>query len=121
MSLHLVVKTSFGKPALIIRLKLVRDRDIKISLLLFVRFACQEACHLFVLLNSQDVPEIENSLLPVSVLAMRTSGEGDWLVTCCKFNVKPSNQSVYEVDPPHVQDIWGLKGKIGGGNGVEVD
>ena len=121
MFLHLVIETSFSKSALIVCLKLVGDGDVKIPLLLLVWFACQEACHLFVLLDSQYISEIEHSLLPVSVLAMRTSRERYWLVTCGELDVKPSNQGVYEVNPPHVQDVRGLKCKIGRGNGVKID
>ena len=52
---------------------------------------------------------------------MRTSGKRNWLVTCRELDVKPSNQGVYEVDPPNVEDVRGLERKIGGGNGVEID
>ena len=35
-----------------------------------------------------------------------------------ELDIEPSNQGVYEVDPPNVQDVRGLKRKIGGGNRV---
>ena len=121
VSSHLVIETSLCKSALIVCLKLVRDCDVKIPLLFLVRFACQEACHLFVLLDTEHISEVKYGLFPVSVFAMRTGGERDWLVACSKLDVKPSNQGVYEIDPPNVEDIGGLERKVGGGNGVEVN
>ena len=75
VSIHFVIKTAFSEPALVVCLELIRDRDVKIPLLLLVRFACQESCHLFVLFDSQDISEIEDGLLPMGIFAMRTGGE----------------------------------------------
>ena len=120
-SSHLVIEMPLGKSARVLCLKLVGNGNVKIPPLLVIRFARQEARHLFVLLDSQDISEIKHGLLPVSVLAMRTGREHDWLVACGEFDVEPSYQCMYKIDPSNVQDVRGLKRKIGGGDCVEID
>jgi len=64
---HLVLQAARGKSALIISLQFVRYADIQISLLLVVRPACQVSSHLLAIFDGQNLPQVEDSLLPVRV------------------------------------------------------
>ena len=52
---------------------------------------------LSLLLDCQDVPKVEDGLLPVSVLCVGPGGELDGLVAGAELDVEPGDEGVDEV------------------------
>lgn len=118
---HLVLGLSLGLAERILSLELVRDLDIKITWVLGVWSVGKNTTDLLTLLDGQDITEVEDSLLPVSVLGVWASGEADWLVAGSEVDVEPGDDGVDEVVAAGVEEKWGGEGKVGESAFVEVE
>ena len=119
---HLVFELAFSHPARIVRLEFVRNSDVQISLFLLIWFTRKISSHLLVLFHCEDFSEVEHSLLPMSVLAMRPSREMNWFMTCGEFNVEPGYECMDEIlRLSHFEQKGGLEGEIGRGDSIEVN
>jgi hypothetical protein len=105
----------------VVGIQLVLDLDVEISWVLGVRSAVKNTTNLLALLDSKDFTEVEDGLLPVSVLGVWASGETDWLVASGEVNVEPRNKSMDKVISSAVEDEWGCESEVGNGAGVEVE
>jgi hypothetical protein len=76
---------------------------------------------LFALLDGQDFAQVENGLLPVSVLGMGTGAESNWLVASSEVNVEPCDESVDEVVATAIEDKGRGECEVGGCAGVEIE
>ena len=81
----------------------------------------QDTTDLLALLYRQNLPQVEDSLLPVGVLGVRAGRESDWLVTCGEIDIEPGDQSVDEVVASAVESKGCCEVEILGGTGVEVE
>lgn len=68
--------------------------DIQITRVALVRSATNGSTNLFASLDSDSLGCIENSLLPVSVLGVRSGGKSYGLVAMGEGDVEPSNESM---------------------------
>ena len=71
--------------------------------------------------SSKNIAQVEDSLLPVGVLGVGAGGEVDGLVASAELNVEPGDESVDEVGALGAESVGNLEGKVGGGDGVEVE
>ena len=118
--LHPVEAAALGSTVRVRGLKLVGDGDVEIALVLVIRLVLQDTRDNFLLLNGKDIAQIEDGLLPVGVLGVGTSREGDRLMACTKFDIEPSDHGVDEVAALRRQRKWNLEDQVGRGNGVKV-
>lgn len=118
---HLVLANTCAGPVGVFRIQLVLDLDVKVATVLLIRAADQRAVHLFTLLDCEHVLEVEHRLLPVSVFCVWASREGNGLVACREFNVKPSHKSVNEVVAAGSQVKWYAVGQVGNSALVQVE
>src|SRR3954468_19751381 len=96
-NLHAVEATTLGSAGDVRSLELVRDANVKVTLVLLVRAVLDPAGNTLLLLNGEDIAQVEHGLLPVSVLGVRTGGEVDGLVAGAELDIEPSDESVDEV------------------------
>lgn len=97
MDLHLILARSSGIPGRVGRIQLVINLDIQITLVLVIWFVRQETSDRLALLDRQNLSEIEDCLLPVSVFGVRASRESDRLVACGEVDVEPCDHGMNEV------------------------
>lgn len=81
----------------------------------------ERALNLLTLLDGEDVLEVEDGLLPVSVLGVGAGREADGLVAGGEVNVEPGDKGVDEVIAPGDELEVGLESQIGSGAGVKVE
>jgi hypothetical protein len=105
----------------VIRLELVRDLDVQITVVLFAWSCVEHAGNGLAFLDSQDVLKVEDGLFPVSVFCVGASGELDWLVAGSKLNVEPGNDGVHKVAAADLQAVRAVECQIGHCAGVEVE
>lgn len=91
---HLVLAVSVRYSALLLRLKLVVDRDVQVSPVPVVRSACQLARYILASLYGEDIGKVEDSLLPVRVLGVWASAESDGLVAGGELDIEPCDEGV---------------------------
>lgn len=118
---HLVLSLSLGLAEWILSLELVRDLNIKITWVLGVWSVGEDTTDLFSLLDGQDITEVEDGLLPVSVLGVWAGREADWLVAGGEIDVEPGDDGVDEVVAAGVEEEWGSEGQVGESALVEVE
>lgn len=118
---HLVLADARAGPVGVGGVQLVLDLDVEITTVLVVGATDERAMHLLALLDGEHVLEIEHCLLPVGVLGVRASGEGDGLVARGEFDVKPSHQRVNEVVASSSQIKRYTVGQIGNSALVQVE
>jgi hypothetical protein len=77
--------------------QVVGDLDVEVALVFIVGLVHKDAAYLLSLLHRQNFSEVEDSLFPVSVFGVWPCGEANGLVACSEVDVKPGDQSMYEV------------------------
>ena len=112
---------AIANSALILGLELVVDGDVEISPVLLIWPAAQLASDVLASLNGEHICEVEDSLLPVSVLCVRASAEADWLVAGGELDIEPRDESVDVVGSADGEVEWQAEGEIGDSAGVEVE
>ena len=118
---HLVLSLSLGLTEWILSLELVRDLDIKVTWVLGVWSVGEDTTNLLSLLDGQDITEVEDGLLPVSVLGVWAGREADWLVAGGEIDVEPGDDGVDKVVAAGVEEEWGSEGQVGESALVEVE
>lgn len=118
--IHPVEAAALGEACRVLGLESVCDTDVKVTLVLVVGAVLKLAGDLLGLLDGEHITQVEDSLLPVRVLGVGTSGEADRLVAGTEFNVKPGNQGVDEVGTLGSQLVWNTECEVRRGNGVKV-
>lgn len=81
----------------------------------------ERAFDLLALLDGKDVVEVEDRLLPVCVLSMRTGRETDRLVAGSELDVEPCDYGVDEVVAASDKIEGAAEGEIGGCALVKVE
>lgn len=107
--------------SLIFGLQLVVDSNVQVSSILLVWSASKLACDVFASLDSEDIGEIEDGLLPMCVFGVWTGAEAHGLVASGEFDVKPGNDRMHIVCSPHREVIRKLEVEVVGCAGVEVE
>lgn len=107
---HLVLAFALSITDRIPCLQGVGELDVEVTLVLGIGLVLQNTTDGFLFFNSQDIPQIKDGLLPVSVLGMRASGESDRLVARGELNVEPSDDRVDEVVALNGQRVWDFEG-----------
>lgn len=118
---HLVLAAPLSLSHGIISLKLIRDLDVQITLVLLIWLVIQDTLDLLALLHGQHFTEVEDGLLPVSVFCVRASGEADGFVAGCEVDVKPGDEGVDEIVAADIEGEGECEGEIGGCAGIEVE
>lgn len=109
---HLVQAGSLSLAGGVLGLETVFDLDVEIATVLLVGAVVERALNLLSLLDSKHILEVEDGLLPVSVLSVWPSGEADCLVAGGKVNVEPGDKSVDEVIPSGDEVEWAAESQI---------
>ena len=109
---HLVLALSLSVTDRIPCLQGVGEFDVEVTLVLRVGLVLENSTDRLLFLNSQDIPEIENGLLPVSILGVRTSGESDGLVASSELNIEPRDDGVDEVVTLDGKRVWDFEGQV---------
>lgn len=120
-NLHPVEAAALRVPHRIHGFELVRDVDIKVALVLVVRFVLKDAGHSLFLLNSKHIAQVEYRLLPVGISRMRSGGKANRLVACRKVNIEPRNQRMNEVVALGMERERRFECQLFGGDGVEIN
>ena len=81
----------------------------------------QFANNLFALLDGQDVPQVENGLLPVGVFSVWAGGELDGLVASRELDIKPGDDCVDEVGASGLELVGEAEGEVFHGALVQVE
>lgn len=111
----------FRNPAFILRFQLVVDRNVEVPPI-FVVWTTAKFTHDFLAsFYGQDIGEVENGLLPMSIFGMWTGAETNRLVTSRKFDVEPCNERMNVIRAANLKLERKGKGKISGGDGVEIE
>lgn len=118
--LHPVEAAALGRTGRVTDIELVVDVDVEVPLVLVVGTVLDAASDSLVLLDGENVTQVEDGLLPVGVLGMRTGGEANGLVACGELDVEPRNQSVDEVAATGSERVRHLEREVGGRDGVKV-
>lgn len=118
---HLVLARTLSRPRGVGGLELVLDLDVKITRVLLVGLVGEDTLDLLALLHGEDLAQVEDSLLPVSVLGVWAGGEADGLVAGGEVDIEPRDESVHEVVAAGVKGEGGGEGKVGNGAGVQVE
>lgn len=105
----------------IVRVELVRDLDIQITVVLLAGLILQHTSDSLAFLDRQDVLEVEDGLLPMCVLCVGPGGEADGLVAGGEFNVEPGDDGVDKVAAADLELEGQVEGEIRDGAGVEVE
>lgn len=118
---HLVLAVAVGGTALVISRGLVVDRDVEVAAIVLVRLASELALDLLASLDGEDVLEVEDGLLPVGVLGVRTGGEAHRLVAGRELDVEPRDHGVDVVGAAHGEGEGELEREVGDGDSVQVE
>lgn len=94
---HLVHAGTLGLPVHVVGLELVVNGDVEVTVVLLAGLVLEDTRDGLTLLDGQDVLEVKDRLLPVSVFCVGAGGELDGLVAAGKLDVEPGNQRVDEV------------------------
>lgn len=73
----------------VLSLELVGNLDIQVSPVLGIGLDIKLDGNFLICVDGKDILEVENGLLPVGVLGVRTGGEADGLVACSELDVEP--------------------------------
>lgn len=90
-------------------------------MVLLARLGVEDTADSLALLDRQDVLEVEDGLLPVSVLCVGTCGEADGLVAGGKLDVEPGDDSVNKVAAADLELVVSPESEIGDGACVQVE
>lgn len=120
-NLHPVEAAALGEACRVFSLEVVRDIDVKVTLVLVIGTVLKLAGNSLRLLNGENITQVEDSLFPVGVLGVGTSGKADWLVAGAELNVEPGNQGVNEVGALRNQTVRNTECEIGRGNSIQVE
>lgn len=118
---HLILASTLSLSHWVVSLKFIRDLNIQIALVLLIGLVVQNTLDLLALLHGEDLAQVEDGLLPVSVLGVWAGGETDGLVAGGEVNVEPGDQGVDEIVAADVEGEGESKGEVGGGAGVEIE
>jgi hypothetical protein len=118
---HLVLSVTRDLPVHILRLKLVRDLDVQVAVVLLARPSVKHTGYSLALLDGQDVLEIKYSLFPVRVLCVWAGRELDRLVASSKLNVEPGDDGVNKVAAANFEAVGHVEGKVGDRACVEIE
>ena len=105
----------------VVRLKLILDLDVQITMVLVARPGVECACDGLALLDCEHVLEVEHGLFPVRVLGVWAGREADRLVACGELNVEPCDDGVDKVAAADLEREGAVEGEVGDGAGVEVE
>jgi hypothetical protein len=111
---HPIGSGTLGLPCGVLGIKFVLNGDVEVTRVLLVGLAGERAVDLLTLLHGKNVLEIQDGLLPVGVLGVRSGGETDGLVTGGELDVEPGHQGMDEVVSPSSKLELGAESKIGG-------
>ena len=117
---HLVLAATAGGAALVVGRGLVRESDVKVTAVVVVGRANELTLDLLAGLDSEDVLEVEDGLLPVGVLGVRAGGEADGLVASGELDVEPRDHGVDVVRAAHREGEGKLESEVLNGASVEV-
>ena len=106
---HAVLAVVLRRAVEILSLEFVGNADVKVAAVLGVGLDLKIALDRLAFLDSEDVLEVEDGLLPVSVLCVRASREANGLVAGGKVNVKPRDESVDKVIAFDGEVEWGAE------------
>ncbi|KFY20163.1 hypothetical protein V493_07733, partial [Pseudogymnoascus sp. VKM F-4281 (FW-2241)] len=112
------VALALGLPCNVLGLELVRDLDVEVTRVLLVGLVDEDTLDLLALLHGQDLAQVEDGLLPVSVLGVWAGGEANGLVAGGEVDIEPRDEGVHEVVAAGLEDKGGGEGKVGDGAGV---
>lgn len=118
---HLVLAHALRIPAAVGGRKVVMNGNVQVAVILLVRLVCHDAGDLLAFLDGQGLAQVENCLLPVRVLSVRTGREADRLVASAELDIEPCNQGVDEVVPSYGQLPLLCECKVLLGDGVQVE
>lgn len=118
---HDVGALALGLTTLLVGLERILNLDVQISSVAVVGLAEQGTVELLAGLDGEVVVEVEDGLLPVSVLCVGAGAELDGLVAGGEFNVEPGDQSVDVVGAADGEGVRKVEGEIGDLAGVEVE
>lgn len=94
---HLVCSGAFSLPVHVVCVELVVNGDVEITVVLLAGLVLENAGNGLTLLDCQHVLQVEDGLLPMGVLGVRSGGELDGLVAASEFDIEPRDQGVNEV------------------------
>lgn len=118
---HDVGALALGLTTLLVGLERILNLDVQISSVAVVGLAEKSTVELLASLDGQVVVEVEDGLLPVSVLCVGAGAELDGLVAGGELNVEPGDQSVDVVGAADGEGVGKVEGEIGDLAGVEVE
>ena len=118
---HLVLALATNRAALVVGLSLVLEGNVKIAVVVLVRSASEHALDLLASLNSKNILEVEDGLLPVGVLGVRAGGEADGLVAGGELDVEPRDHGVDVVGAADREGEGKLQSEVLNSAGVEVE
>lgn len=118
---HPVLAGTSRFPSRIKSFELVIDFDVQVTLVFGIGLVREEACDILALFDSKYFTNIEDSLFPMCVLRVRTSGKPNWFVAGTEINVEPRNQGVNEIVSIAPQIEWLGECQISGRDSVKVD
>lgn len=118
---HLVLAMPVTDTALLFSVELIIDRNVQISPVAVVGTAGQLACDLLAGLDGEHIGEVEDSLLPVSVLGVWAGAEAYRLVASRELDVEPGDHGVDVVCAAYREAVWEGECEVGDGAGVEIE
>ncbi|GMS77916.1 hypothetical protein PENTCL1PPCAC_91, partial [Pristionchus entomophagus] len=97
------------------------DLEVQVALVSCVRRTCEDSLELFTLFDSEGILQIEDGLLPVGILAVRSGGESCPLVALGELDGEVSDERLYVVVAVHAENKFRSPGEVGDLDGVEID
>jgi len=94
---HLVCAGALSLPVHVVCVELVVNGDVEITVVLLAGLVLEDTGDGLTLLDCQHILQVEDGLLPVSVLCVGSGGELDGLVAAGELDVEPCNQGVDKV------------------------
>ena len=118
---HLVFGSSRTFTYGIVCLQPIRNLDIQIPWFLGISLAHKHAADRLTFFYCQDITQVEDTLFPVRIPRMRTSGEFDGYMAGGKIDVEPCDDSMYEIASLNIEGEWDGECEILKSDGVEVE
>lgn len=118
---HLILRQPLSLPIRVISKHLIIDANIQVPPITTIRLASEHALHRLTGLNSQNLLQVKNRLLPVRVLGVGARGEAHGLMARAELDVEPGDQGVDVVGAADGEVEGEFEGQVSGLDGVEVD
>ncbi|GMS87004.1 hypothetical protein PENTCL1PPCAC_9179, partial [Pristionchus entomophagus] len=78
--------------------------EVQITIVICVRRTCEDSLELFALFHSEGILEVEDSLLPMRILTVRSGGESGLFVAFGELDSEVSNERLYVVVAVHAEN-----------------